>query len=372
MKTYKAALVGCSRMGAFIDNEVMGYPWAQVPYSHAAGYEACDRTVLVACSDLRTEVMEQVGKRYGVPKDKQYTDYKEMIDKEQPDIVSVATQPEHRAEIVIYAAEHGARAIYAEKAMAASMAEADAIVEACEKNGVFFNLGTNRRYDTGFDKMKEVIDSGDLGRLKSLIAYSTSALFNGSSHQFDLLMRLNSDQPASSVQASLTGFQRAGLQVGVEDLFEGDRMLEDPIGHGIIQFENDVTAYALNTSRRSDWEAHCENGVVVSMNNGVDWEIRRPGPPDQRGRPARLMTHPFPEYQRSSSTLNLINDLVHSLDTGEPSRCGVRVAHASTELIFAFIESHLRGGARVDIPLRGSKARLQRDRGPRPPKYQPD
>ena len=363
MKTYKAALIGCSRMGAFIDNEVMGSPWAQIPYSHAAGYEASDRTDFAACSDLRTDVMEQVGKRYGIAKEKQYTDYKALIDKEQPDIVSVATQPEHRAEIVIYAAEHGVGAIYAEKAMAASMAEADAMVEACEKNGVFFNLGANRRYDTGFDKMKEVIDSGDLGRLKSLISYSTGALFNGASHQFDLLMRLNSDQPASWVQASLTG---------AEDVFEGDRMLDDPVGHGIIQFENDVTAYALNTSRRSDWEAHCENGVVTSLNNGIEWEIRRPGPPDHRGRPGRLQTHPFPEFERTSSTLNLVNDLVHSLDTGEPSRCGVRVARASTELIFGFIESHLRGGARVDIPLEGSTAFLKRDRAPRQPKFQQD
>ena len=43
-----------------------------------------------------------------------------MIDVERPDIVSIATQPEGRAEITVHAAEHGARAIYAEKAMAAS------------------------------------------------------------------------------------------------------------------------------------------------------------------------------------------------------------------------------------------------------------
>ena len=35
------------------------------------------------------------------------------------------------------------------KAMAASMADADAMVDACERNGVFFNLGTNRRWDRG-------------------------------------------------------------------------------------------------------------------------------------------------------------------------------------------------------------------------------
>ena len=39
-KTYRAALVGCSRMGAFIDNEVPDNPSIPLPYSHAAGYEA--------------------------------------------------------------------------------------------------------------------------------------------------------------------------------------------------------------------------------------------------------------------------------------------------------------------------------------------
>ena len=38
-----------------------------------------------------------------------------MLERERPDIVSVATQPEQRAAIVIHACEHGARAIYAEK-----------------------------------------------------------------------------------------------------------------------------------------------------------------------------------------------------------------------------------------------------------------
>ena len=43
MDQYKAVLIGCSRMGAFIDNEV---PADMRPYSHAAGYEACERTDL--------------------------------------------------------------------------------------------------------------------------------------------------------------------------------------------------------------------------------------------------------------------------------------------------------------------------------------
>ena len=88
MDIYKAALIGCSRMGAFIDNEV---PEERGAYSHAAGYEACDRTRMIACSDLREDVMEQVGLRYDVPKDKQYTDYKEMCRDPEIDAVFVGT-----------------------------------------------------------------------------------------------------------------------------------------------------------------------------------------------------------------------------------------------------------------------------------------
>ena len=79
----------------------------------------------------------------------------------------------------------------------------------------------------------------------------------------------------------------------------------------------------------------------------------------------------FPDYEPASANLLLVEDLVHSLDTGEPPRGGIRAAHASTELIFATIESHLRGGARVDLPLKGSTIKLRRDRTPRQPKYQP-
>ena len=169
MNTYKSVVIGCSRMGAFIDNEVVGLPNHVPPYAHTAVFYACPRTDLVACSDIRTDVMKEVGLQFDIPVDRQYTDYKTLIDKEQPDIVSIATQPEHRAEIIIYAASHGVRAIYAEKALCASMAEADAIVEACEHHGAILNLGTQRRWRPDFIKMREVIESGRIGKLRTTV-----------------------------------------------------------------------------------------------------------------------------------------------------------------------------------------------------------
>jgi predicted dehydrogenase len=344
-------------MGAFIDNEV---PEERGAYSHAAGYEACERTEMIACSDLREDVMEQVGERYGVARDKQYTDYKEMIDREQPEIVSVATQPEHRAEIVIYAVEHGARAIYAEKALAASMNDAKAMLEAVERNNVFLNMGTNRRWDVGYDTMKGVIDSGRIGSLKTVISHMTGTMFNTASHIFDLLVRLNGDSPVAWVQAHLANG---------DDVIQGDRLTEDPSGMGTLCCENGVMLHAMNSGRGLEVEAVGDQGVVTSIQDGKEWRVREPGGEDYRGRKI-LASGTFPDYQHVSSTQRLIEDLVHSLDTGEAPRGGIRKAYANNELIFAFIESHVKGGARVELPLEDSSYRLERARGPQQPRFE--
>ena len=372
-KTYRAALVGCSRMGAFIDNEVVGTPHHVPPYSHAAGYEACDRTDLVAGVDLRPDVLEVFGQRYGVGKDHLYTDYKELIAKEQPDILSVATQPEQRAEIAIYAAEHGVKALYCEKALCASLQEADAIVAAVERHGVVFNMGTNRRWHPGYAKMRELIASGDLGNLELLLIYNNSALFNSSSHNFDLMQFLNGDEPVIWAQ----GWVDRGAEIIV-----GDEVSEDPNAEGLFGFANGVTVHVMRGPRGQDYEAVCEDGIITASNQDVDFLVRRrerrgPAPAGASFLEQRLHTFgavleeaPALAYTPGSNTRRLIGDLVQALDTGGPTRGGVRVARANTEIIFGFIESHRRGGARVSLPLDDCRLRLiRRDRAPRAPRY---
>ena len=362
MKTYRAGVIGCSRMGGFIDNEIVGSEGIPLPYSHAAGYTACERTELVACADLRTDVMAEFGRLHGVPQQSQYTDYSEMLAREKLEIVSVATQPEPRAAIVIECAGRGVKAIYAEKPMAASMAEADAMVEAVEGNGAILNLGTNRRWDNRYDRMKEIIDSGVLGELQHLIVYNLGALFNTGSHFLDLILRLNDDHPAAWVQGHLPDG---------DQLIDGDILSGDPEGEGIIQFANGVKAHVLLTARESEFEAICALGTITAFNDGLSWQVRKAVPTGLRGR-NQLQIVPAPETHANSSTLRLIEDLVHSLDTGQRPRGGVRAARAGTELIFGLIESHLLSGARVSLPLAKRTTRLARDWTPRQPKYRPD
>ena len=359
MEIYRAAVIGTSRMGAFIDNEVAGNPNVIVPYSHAAGFHASPRTTLIACSDIRVSTMEQFGLKYNVPTSNQYTDYKEMIITERPDIVSIATQPEQRSEIIVFAANNGVKAIYAEKALAASMAEADAITDAVEANGVFFNMGTNRRWDPRFIKMRNIITSGKLGNLRSIVVYANGTLFNTASHNFDVMFLLNGDSPASWVMASIP-----------EDktLINGLDLTDDPLGEGIIRFSNNVTGYALLSPRATEWQAICDNGTITALNHAAQLEIRTASSGSTASRPQwdeRILV----EYQPASSTANLIEDLVTSLDTGNPTQGGIQIAKANTELIFAFITSHLNDGAKTNLPLGSCKLRLNRASKPKEPKF---
>ena len=273
-------------------------------------------------------------------------------------IVSVATQPEQRAAIVIRACERGARAIYAEKPLAASMA--DAMVAAVERHGVAFNMGTNRRWETPYDTMKALIRGGRHRQAAVDDDPPGGRPVQHGSHAFDLFLWLNDDRAVEWVQFHLTS--------GGDDL-AGGRLRRDPNGGGRLQFANGVAAFVTDSGRAVEVEVVCEQAVISSLGGDSEFLLREVGAVSHRGHPA-LRPGTFPLFTRGSSTANLIMDLVRALDTGEPPRGGVRIARANLELIFASIESHRRGGSRVALPLAGSDLHLERDATPRRPCFE--
>ena len=212
----------------------------------------------------------------------------------------------------------------------------------------------SQRWDPAFIKMREMIASGEVGELGAVINYNINPLFNGGSHWFDVMQLINGDVSAVSVSGQIT----EGA-----DLIEGDIVGEDPWGHGTVRFENGVLGYALITPRRYEQEIICERGIFTVYRNMGRLEFRPADPADERGR-FMFGWGEFPAFQPASSTLRIIEDLVRSMDTGEPTQGGVRVARANTEMIIGLIESGLRGGASVELPLKGSRLRLQRSFDP--------
>ena len=228
-----------------------------MPYSHAAGYTAYERTTIVAASDVVEEKAKYVCSKWNIPK--QYADYREMIEKEKPDIVSVATRPGNHAEITIFAAEHGVKGVYCDKPLCASMEEADAMVETCERYDLKFNLGTQRRYTPGYLKMREIVESGEIGERRSVIAYSGGSALWGYTHAADMLLFFASDSEVEYVQGN----------VAVEDAdFDDNRTDADPsIVMGYVRFKNGVHGVSIPGSAY-EFEVDCSDGTVRSLNNG--------------------------------------------------------------------------------------------------------
>ena len=115
---------GTGRMGGLIEDEIPPGSFSR-PYGHFSAYAAIDEVEVVAVANRGAERLERFVKRFGVTNT--YLDYRTMIEREKPDIVSVTTPSFARAEPIVFAAEHGVRGIYAEKGLCASLAEADRI-----------------------------------------------------------------------------------------------------------------------------------------------------------------------------------------------------------------------------------------------------
>ena len=98
---------------------------------------------------------------------KVYTCMDDMLDKEKPDLVDICLPTYLHAEHVVKAAEAGAH-VLCEKPMAMNLEEADRMIEAAERAGVFFMVAHCIRFWPEYVAFKEILDGGSLGGLRSL------------------------------------------------------------------------------------------------------------------------------------------------------------------------------------------------------------
>ncbi|MFD4603404.1 Gfo/Idh/MocA family oxidoreductase [Streptomyces sp. NPDC058464] len=91
-----------------------------------------------------------------------YTDTADLFADPDIDAVVIATPARTHADLVEAAAKAG-KAVYCEKPMAVTLADADRAVEAARVAGVPLQVGFNRRYDAGFRAAHDRIRAGDIG-----------------------------------------------------------------------------------------------------------------------------------------------------------------------------------------------------------------
>ena len=122
---------------------------------------------IVGVCDILSEKMEDILKKHELEKDAtihRFTYYKELIEKEQPDLVSIATESGSHAEIALYCIDLGVNVII-EKPMAMSMEDANKIIELSEKKNVKVAACHQNRFNVAVQELRKALETGRFGKI---------------------------------------------------------------------------------------------------------------------------------------------------------------------------------------------------------------
>lgn len=120
---------------------------------------------IVAICDINPSCMADKMLKFKLDaKIKRYTDYKEMVDKEKPELVAICTESGKHAEIALYCIKCGCNCII-EKPIAISIIDADAIISASIKHHVKVCACHQNRFNKSVQIIREAIDMNRFGKL---------------------------------------------------------------------------------------------------------------------------------------------------------------------------------------------------------------
>ena len=153
-KKYRTATIGAGWWGMNITR-------------YAIASEECDFVALCDVDENQlkpaaAEVEKLTGKA-----PKLYKDYRELLEKEKPEIVIVATSDHWHALPTIAACEIGAH-VYVEKPICHTVLEGKAMVAAARKNNRVVQVGTHRRFGVHNTSAMEFLKAGKAGKIGSV------------------------------------------------------------------------------------------------------------------------------------------------------------------------------------------------------------
>ncbi|MBO3802890.1 MAG: Gfo/Idh/MocA family oxidoreductase [Candidatus Brockarchaeota archaeon] len=316
------------------EGDETGYGMA---HYHAKAYMDLGNCRIVACADIVRENAEAFAKAYDVPKI--YSDYNEMLSRENLDIVSVCTWPRLHSRMVVDCARAGVRAVHCEKPMADTWGGAKLMFEECEKRGVQLTFNHQRRFGKPFRVARELLKAGEIGQLERLEG-SCGDIYDYGTHYVDMFGFYNDEVQAEWV-------------IGQVDYSREKLVFGAPVeNHGVFlwKYKNGVFGFMGTGDAMGAVGAHnrivgTEGVIEVGAPDGSDLRVRRKG----SARWEVMDTHGEglhgPGYIERA-----IADAVDALQTGREPELSARKALNATEIIFACYESSRRRAV-VRLPL---------------------
>ena len=145
----KYALIGCGRIAP----------------NHLEAAINNDLDIVGLCDIIPEHIDILVSKlNIDVNKYKKYTDYNEMLEKEKPELVAIATESGKHAAIALDCLAAGANVII-EKPIALSLEDADKIIEKANEKGLVVCANHQNRFNKSIQKIRQALNEGKFGKM---------------------------------------------------------------------------------------------------------------------------------------------------------------------------------------------------------------
>jgi scyllo-inositol 2-dehydrogenase (NAD+) len=337
-----AAVIGCGRMGAFTSESV--HVWSPdywLPLSHADAFELHPEIDLCGFSDVAPGALERACSAYGVRIGT--NSLEALLEQAQPMLLGVATRTIGRSDIIETAAKAGVRAIHAEKPLCNTLAELDRLEALLARPDFFITLGTVRRYIDVFNVAAGLAKSGVYGPLVEVrVSFGAASLYWSHPHTVDLILHMAAGREIVGVQARLSNFESGSHQRQIQS---------DPvIDYATILFDDGVIGH-IGRASGFQTELACKRGTITVLSDGPDIELLEYA----EGNPypvKRLYDGPVNLAQPQGSygpVSQLVSCLQGDAAAIAANAVGKRDIVRGQRILFAMVESHLRGSAMTSL-----------------------
>ncbi len=161
MNPIRVAIVGCGRISDL----------------HQMGYRDCTDARIIAVCDTNKSLARKKAKEWGV--EKVYTDYSQVLEDRDVDMVELLTPHNLHCTMTVQAARAG-KHISVQKPMALSAAEADEMIAAAEKTGVLLRVYETFVYYAPAVQARAMIEAGEIGDVQAIRMHVNSGTSDSS------------------------------------------------------------------------------------------------------------------------------------------------------------------------------------------------
>ncbi len=333
-RQWRAAVVGCGRIGCGFDDD----PNRTQISTHAGAYRQTSGVELVALADLDQAKLDRYGEKFSVAG--RYLDYREMLQRESPEIVSVCTASGTHQAVVRDAVEAGVKAIFCEKPMADRAEDAKAMHDLCERRGVVLMVNHKRRFSTFHQSVAAWLRSGRIGAIQQVTVYYVSGVANTGSHLFDLLRLYFGD--IAWVETRLS-HRRSPL--AVDPNVDGTLWFA-PGFPVILQACDTASFYILEIAILG---ADGRLRITTGTHDAVEWEEARPSAYASEYRDLARAPAPMQADARPEIMLAGVANLIAALEGRAAPLCTGVDGLRAVEIFEAINASADAGGARVAL-----------------------